>query len=308
MSRSKRYTAELVVHKPRHCAISFMIAMITLWLGAQRSLAEVKLTNTLFSDHMVLQSGTPVPVWGEAAPGEKVTVSLGDQTSSTTADQAGHWQVKLGPLKADTIPEKSTGTGRDLIIAGKNTITLRDVLVGEVWLGSGQSNMVLAVKGSANSDKEIADADRPMIRLFHVTSQPADEPMSTVRSQWIVCSPKSVQNFSAAAYFFGRDLQGELHVPVGLIQSAVGGTPIETWMRREAPMTQPSASGLPATPSTERQPPGAEPATQPGNGAVTTQRSKTYYNSMIAPLAPYGMRGILWYQGESNAGLAAPAI
>ena len=262
--------------------------------------ADVTLPNPLIGDHMVLQAGVPAPVWGKAEPGEKVTVTLGDHSASTVADAMGQWLVKLGPMKADAITDASAKVGRDLVIAGKNTITVKDVLVGEVWLGSGQSNMVLAVKRSVNGAKEIADADRPMIRLFHIKSLPADEPLSSVSGQWTVCSPKSVPGFSAAAYFFGRDLQGELRVPVGLIQSAVGGTPIGTWLRPETPATQPGTPVLPVA--------GKGPSTQPGNEAIAPKRHNTCYSSMIAPLTNYALRGVLWYQGEANAGAGRPAV
>lgn len=265
------------------------------------SRADVTLPNPLIGDHMVLQAGVPAPVWGEAAPGEKVTVTLGEHSASAVADEHGHWLVKLGPMKADAIEPASPNAGREMVISGRNTITVKDVLVGEVWLGSGQSNMVMPMNIVANRDKEIADARHPMIRLFRVTAMPASEPMTSVNGRWMVCSPQSVTTFSAAAYFFGRDLQGELRTPVGLIQSAFNGSIIEAWRRREAPSTQPSSPAMPAPAAASLPSAATTPASQP-------QRGKSHYDSMIAPLQPYAIRGILWYQGEGNAGLNRPAI
>jgi len=179
--------------------------------------ADVKLAS-IYSDHMVLQQGLAVPVWGWADAGEKVTVKFADQTQSTTTDKDGKWMVKLPAMKASP-------TGRTLTVSGNNTIELKDVLVGEVWICSGQSNMEWSVSRSMNPKEEIAAADHPNIRLFnvpgHITSP---TPNDTCPGQWQVCSPSTVGGFSAVGYYFGRRLHQELGVPIGLVGSNWGGS------------------------------------------------------------------------------------
>jgi sialate O-acetylesterase len=171
---------------------------------------------------MVLQQGMPVPVWGTAAPGETVTVSFAGQTVRTTADAQGAWRVALKKLSVDSTPH-------ELTIAGTNTLTYKNVLVGEVWLCSGQSNMEMAVKSVRDAQEEIAAANYPMIRMFTVPSKAAATPQARCGGAWAVCSPATVPAFSAAGYFFARKLATDLKVPVGMIHSSVGGTPAEAW-------------------------------------------------------------------------------
>lgn len=178
----------------------------------------------LFGDHMVLQCEQAVPVWGWAKPGEEVTVEFAGQKKTTRADVAGKWLVKLDPLKVNAEPQ-------DLKVG---SLVINDVLVGDVWLCSGQSNMGMNVGGSANAEQEIASANFPAMRLFSVAQNPSLTPTNDVKGQWEVCSPQTVGNFSAAAYFFGRELQRELNIPVGLLHSSVGGTPAEAWTRLAA--------------------------------------------------------------------------
>lgn len=182
--------------------------------------ADVKLP-AVFGDHMALQCDVPVPLWGWANPGEKVTVSTSGQTKTATADSTGKWSVKLDALKA--------GGPIEVTIQGNNTIRLSNVLVGEVWLCSGQSNMAMTVGASANAKEEIAAADYPQIRLFTVARKTAEKPQQDCAGQWKVCEPKTVGGFSAAGYFFGRELHKQLNVPVGLIDSSWGGTPVQGW-------------------------------------------------------------------------------
>lgn len=273
----------------------------------------------LFGDNMVLQQGVAAPVWGKAEPGERVTVTLGDQTATAVSDEKGKWLVKLGPLKAD-------GTPREMTIAGKNTITLTNVVVGEVWLGSGQSNMALAVKEADNSEKEIAAANHPLIRFFAVETGPATEPQTGLNGHWVVCAPETVADFSAAAYFFGRELHKALNVPVGLIRSAVGGTPIEAWCGRGALEAQPDGAVMlkqwdelrpfwPAPKNRKKEVmnqwmaalakarPGDPSATRLVHGWMTdpSHQPSVLFNGMIAPLVPFALRGVIWYQGECNA-------
>ena len=200
--------------------------------------AEVK-PSALFSDHMVLQRGMQVPVWGTANPGEKVKVTLNGKSAVATAAADGKWMVRLRNLKA--------GGPYEMRIQGSNSITIKDVLIGEVWLGSGQSNMVFTVSKKAASfagmleeDKEIADANYPTIRMFTVKTKKAYEPTDEVSGEWQVCSPENVPGFSAVAYLFARDLQQRLKMPVGIVTAAYGGSTAESWAPREAIAADPA--------------------------------------------------------------------
>ena len=201
------------MHQFRHI---FAIALVFV---VGKAWPDVRLPS-LFSDHMVLQRDAAVPVWGWADPGEQVTVSIAGQTKNAVADDAGNWSLKL-----DTLSAIAPVT---LTVKGKNTIVVQDVLVGEVWLASGQSNMQLSVNDVTNAWKEKASAQFPQLRMFTVGRKPAITPHTSCEGKWVVCSPETAGNFSAAAYFFGRELHQKLGVPVGLIHSSWGGTPIET--------------------------------------------------------------------------------
>ena len=285
--------------------------------------ADVKLPG-VFGDHMVLQREMPIPVWGWADAGEKVTVTLGEQSKTATACPEGKWCVKFDPIKA--------GGPLTLKVEGKNSVRFSDVLVGEVWLCSGQSNMAMSVGGAMNKEQEIAASDLPKIRMFTVARVPAKEPQDNCKGEWQVSGPKTVAGFSATAYFFGRELHKQLDVPVGLINSSWGGTPIQTWtsikaheampelkpmaetlkkqaetydpekdkVRYEKQMAQWKASAAKAKaagkPFRDRAPQEVQdPRARAGSPAAL-------YNGMIAPLAPYAIRGATWYQGEANAG------
>ncbi len=239
------------------------------------SSADVK-PNSLFSDNAVLQQGMPVPVWGTARDGEKVTVQLGDQKASTTAI-GGKWRVTLNALKA--------GGPFTLTMKGDNTVEAKNVLVGEVWICSGQSNMQMTVRSSADAQQNIDGSADPQLRLVTIPRQGTDEPLSDVRANWSDCTPQSVPDFSAVAYFFGRELRKDRKVPVGLISTNYGGTPAEAWTSKSA------LSALPEL---------AYYTTQ-GNRRKDAGRPMALYNAMIAPLIPYAIRGAIWYQGESNA-------
>ena len=185
----------------------------------------------LFSDHMVLQRDRPVPVWGWSAPGSTVTVTINGQTQTTTVTEAGSWRVEIGPFPA--------GGPHVLEIAGEASITSRsatfsDVLFGDVWLCSGQSNMEWPVHRSTNAEKEMAAANYPRLRHYKVPRGIANEPQPSLGGEWWVCTPKTVGDFTAAGYFFGRDLQKNLGVPIGLIHSSWGGTPAEAWTDLES--------------------------------------------------------------------------
>ena len=287
--------------------------------------ADVKLP-AIFGDHMVLERDVPLPVWGWADPDEKVTITLGDRSQTATADSAGKWSVKLDALKA--------GGQYVLKAEGKNTIELSDVLVGEVWLGSGQSNMAMTVSGVLHKDAEIAAANHPKLRMFTVDRKTAEEPQKDCKGQWQVSGPKTVGSFSAAAYFFGRELQKQLKVPVGMINSSWGGTPIQGWTSVKAhqadPQLAPMLEGLKrsiaaydpeatkqryetqlaqwqktvkaAKTKTEREQLNRRRPRPPQDPRLAPGSPGRLFNGMIAPLAPYAIRGAIWYQGESNAG------
>lgn len=291
-----------------------------LWIALAGPLDSAVRLPKLFSDHMVLQRDAPVRIWGKAVPGEAVRVRFRDQSVVTRADQHGRWEVFLRPMKP--------AAAAALRIEAENTVTFEDVLVGEVWVASGQSNMVWPVERSNNADQEIAQADHPEIRLFRVALKTAGEPLDDVEGAWQVARPETVRSFSAVGYFFARHLKQHLGVPVGIIQSAWGGTPAEAWTSLEALKADPALAfylenwdrvladypgeklrfeqavreweqAVQAAKSRGETPP-AKPREPRGPGHA--HAPATLYNAMIAPLVPYTVRGALWYQGESNAG------
>jgi sialate O-acetylesterase len=299
------------------------LAVVLLLVGLAAPVgAEVKLPS-VFSDNMVLQRGVKVPVWGWAAPGEKVTVTLGQQSAKATADAQGKWQVRLKPLKA--------GGPFTLQVVGANTVTLKNVLVGEVWIASGQSNMEFRVQDGQNARQEIAQANYPQIRTFTVAQRPALTEQSDCEGKWEVCSPATVgEGFSAVAYFFARDLHRALGVPVGIINTSWGGTPAESWTDRATLAADPALKHFvdhadewvtnyerafqekALRPIQEWQEAvkqaeaAGKPRPVPPSVALTGDPRDPWwptglYNGMIAPLVPYGIAGAIWYQGESNA-------
>jgi len=220
-----------------HRASVVVVAVVACGLGIAGAVQAAALEpHSLFADHMVLQRGIAAPVWGTAAPGTKVTVAIAGKKATGTADAEGRWMVKLPPLEA--------GGPHEMTIAGKTTVTVRNVLVGDVWICSGQSNMEQGIGACANPKEEIANADHPQIRLFMVPHCVAAEPQTTVDASWQVCSPQTVAasgwgGFSGAAYYFGRYLNQELKVPIGLVQTCWGGTIAEAWTSAEALKTMP---------------------------------------------------------------------
>ncbi len=277
-----------------------------LWplaLAANLSAADLKLA-ALFSDHMVIQREKAVPVWGWADPGEKITVTFGDQTKTATADATGKWLVRL-----DSMP--ASAEARELVVTSSQPggkITVVDVLVGEVWLGSGQSNMALTVQKALRFPKEQAAANLPRIRMFTEDSPAAKTPQADASGSWAVCAPDTVGKFSATLFFFGRELHRKLDVPVGLINSSVGGTAIQLWIAAETQAADPelkSASGFDpqagANPAPKK--PASSTATQPQNGGPGG-----LFNGKIAPLIPYALRGVVWYQGEANTKSSHPEL
>lgn len=210
------------------------LACAIIAAAASLASADVKLP-AIIGSNMVIQAETGAPIWGWADPGEKVTITAdwpGAKPAEATAGPDGAWRTKLSTPKA--------GGAYTITVKGKNTLTLANVLVGEVWLASGQSNMEMPVgdhgggyRGALNWQKEVADGDHPQIRLFTVENAIAPAPQADCRGQWVECSPQTVGDFSATAYFFGREVQSQLNVPVGLIASDWGGTPVESWTSAE---------------------------------------------------------------------------
>ncbi len=250
--------------------------------------ADLKLA-AIFGDNMVLQQNLPVPVWGWSAPGAEVTVSFGGQAKSTKAGANGKWLVKLGKLKASFEPQS-------LVVKSGDTKIFTNILVGEVWLASGQSNMEKPIgnqpgqKPTFNAEAELAAANYPNIRIFKVEKILSATPLADLEKfdGWQACSSNALDrtHFSAAAYFFGREIHTNLNVPVGLIESSWGGTRIEPW-------TPPV--GFEAVPSLA-----ALAQTKLSTNKISNTRPMAIYNAMIAPLAGFALRGALWYQGESN--------
>lgn len=251
--------------------------------------AEMKLPSVLTSN-MVLQRDKPVAIWGWADPGEKVTVTFSGQTKTATASEKGTWRVTLDPLAAE--PEQ---TGQKLVVEGAaNTHTLENVLVGEVWLCSGQSNMEWTVGQSANAAAEISAAAYPQIRHIKIAHTPAAEPLDNARTDgWRVCSPQSAGGFTGVGYYFARKLHKELKVPVGLIGSNWGGTRIEPWIPPD---------GFHAVEALKDIADNLDQFPKGSGNRVQHQSALALYNGMIHPLVPFAIRGALWYQGESNMG------
>jgi sialate O-acetylesterase len=299
---------------------SAVVLVIVLVLAGVLS-ADVRLPSVI-SDNMVLQQGKAVPIWGWADANEPVTVtgSWGNGKWKATADQDGKWMVKVDTGKA--------GGPYEMTVSGKNPITIKNILVGEVWVCSGQSNMEFTVKQAKNSAEEIAEANNyPQIRQFLVGRKVIYTPMYNCSGKWQVCSSQTAGNFTAVGYFFGRELNKQLNVPVGLINTSWGGTPAESWMSKEYlendPNFQPilkrfeaasaDINGLKAKYREDMQkynamvpqlkaegkplPPRPEEPIGPGHPYSPTG----LYNGMIVPILPYGIRGAIWYQGESNA-------
>lgn len=306
--------------------IYFAVAAISLLcFGILSPLsAEVRLP-AVIGDHMVIQQDKPISIWGWAGPNEKISVRLSSQMREIRAAADGKWKAVLDPMKAG-------GDPLELIVRGEKSpeIIVRDILIGEVWLGSGQSNMEMALSATFASMPEILRADQPGIRLFLVPRRTADQPQDDVKAKWELCTPKTAGPFSAVAYYFGLELHQKLNVPVGLIESAWGGTAIEPWTppagfaavpelkpvlaaqeakyeeyRKNLKMALPlwekwvrdtqkaldAKSVLPQMPGIDQTP--TNPFTNP-------QAPTTLYNGMIHALTPFAIRGAIWYQGEAN--------
>lgn len=305
-----------------------LLRHVLLWAAiAPAALAEVKLPR-IFTDGAVLQRDRPVPVWGTAAGGKKVTVKFAEQEKTATAGPDGRWRIDL-----DALPANATGRTLEATEEGGNRIEIKDVLVGEVWLASGQSNMQWPVRDTRPEDLQIANSGAlPLLRLFQVPNKVSAYRLDDVEASWTGSGAEQVQNFSAVAYFFGRRLTEELGVPVGLINSSWGGSRIEPWLADEgfaqvpdlADMQRYRESRIPDTgayreamkrylvatrswldtadrAAREDKPFPAQPSAPPVL-PVGFNQALGLYQAMIHPLTPYALRGFLWYQGEANVG------
>ena len=264
-----------------------ILAIVQMWLVSTSVDAAVKLPS-IIGDNMILQREKPLPIWGTDDASAKITVTLGDNTATTTADANGKWRVTLPAMK-------SGGDALTLKVDGTNSVTVKNILIGEVWLCSGQSNMEWTVSRSDNAQQEIAQSDHPRIRHIKIPHTPKDAPQDDVPSSgWQLSSPKTVAAFTAVGYFFGRNLHEELDVPIGLIGSNWGGTRIEPWTPpvgfKQVPALKSITDNLDKLPAKN------------AKGAVNHQSPLALHNGMIHPLVPFAFRGAIWYQGESNNG------
>jgi len=312
--------------------------------------ADVKMPS-IFGSHMVLQQDTKIPVWGWAAPGEEVTVTLGGSTAKATAEANGNWRADLPPAKTESKPQTLT-------VAGKNTIKFDDVLVGDVWVCSGQSNMQFSLSHAHNAATELPKADDPQLRLFAVVGKTAMEPQCDVPGKWVVCTPETVATFSAVGYFFAKELRPILKRPIGLIGVYWGGTMAQAWtslpgLQKDPPFANYVAAHAKVEADFAKRNaafPGLVDAYRVANKKWTAEDAPAYnvaisqwkqeadkakaanqtpppaptpahpkpaapaypdggqnspanlFNGMVAPLIPYAIKGVIWYQGESNQG------
>jgi hypothetical protein len=311
-------------HRAMKCQI--LVFSILGCLLSSTAWAYIRLP-AIISDNMVLQANANDSIWGWADPNEKVTVKIGSQILGTTAGAQGKWHLILNPLEASSEPVVMT-------IAGKNTIIIHNILIGQVWLGSGQSNMTMPVAiskakaspGVIDANTEIKNADYPQIRLFTVTQNVSHKPLDDCNGSWTICSPETVKDFSATLYFFGRDIYKNLNQPVGLIHTSYGGSPVEAWISEPVLKGEPVAAAI-----IERwrnaliYPEKMEKYKRDidiwehdfneakNKGALLPEKPKApvkgpdhhqpsvLFNAMLSPLIPFHIKGVIWYQGESNA-------
>ena len=305
-------------------ALNLFVNLLAMSGFASSSHASVKKLSSMFTNHAVLQRDMPVPVWGWADAGDEVIVEIGGQSKTAKADSNGKWRVTLDPLKVGkplTLRASGGAPG-----GAKNEIVIDDVLVGEVWLCSGQSNMEFALARAADGDLEVSAANHPNIRLLNVKGPGSQKPVDDFKGGWEVCSPKTAAGFSAVGYFFGRELNEQLDVPVGLIDDSWGGSSCEAWIRRDRMEGNPLYNDLikewddkvkdwdaskwksdwaayrkkaeAARVAGKPVPPNRPLADPP---ALGNHRPANLYHARVEPIMPYAIRGVIWYQGESNA-------
>ena len=285
-----------------------LLVAVTLLAMAGSATADIQLPN-IFSDSMVLQRDRENRVWGHADAGENVTVTIGDQFHRAVADDAGNWHVMLSPL--------SPGDPLTMTVKGNNEVEFEDVLVGEVWICSGQSNMAMTVNNSNDADLERAAAEFPQIRMINFPRMGTQEPVwSHKGSSWMVCSPETVGQFSAVGYFFGRQLYQTIDVPIGLINNAWGGSACEAWINRDLLTADPAYQPMLERWNAMQNSYAALKAKSSLNDAEKKQLAglqrqlsgnhnpSNIYNGVLKSHLGYGIRGAIWYQGESNASRA----
>lgn len=301
---------------------SRFLALLFLLLLQAYAVGDVTLPSVL-ADHMVVQRGLPVHLWGMADAHENVSVTFRGETKSATADDLGRWSLFLSPGEA--------GGPFQLSVKGTNTITLSDVLVGDVWVASGQSNMEFPMKELTNAAAEIAAAQYPKIRIFRVDHRPSDYPRSDVPAKtWALCTPESARDSSAVAYYFARDLYQKMNVPIGLVESFWGGTPAESWTSLHSlgadaslmPVFAERSKTLDEQETTvlqlqkedrdfqkieaQAKAEGKPAPWRPWHPDFAAWAPAALFNGMIAPLTRFPIRGVIWYQGEANSGDRAP--
>jgi sialate O-acetylesterase len=302
------------------------IPLLALLCLAFASLAAADLSlPAVFADHMVLQREKSVAIWGWADADEEVSVEFAGQKKSAKADASGRWSLRLDPLTASAESRKLTVTGKD----GRKA-EVSDVLVGDVWLGSGQSNMAMTVNRAKDFEQEKSAATFPLIRHFKEESAGAATAQTQSKGKWLACTPDNVGGFSATLYFFGREIHREIGVPIGLINTSVGGTPIEAWIAPEVQETKPELKAAleaqsAALPKIDPEKANADYAVElkkfkaakakalaegkkaprpPRNAALISANKASYgqlFNGKVAPLVPFTVKGMLWYQGEANS-------
>jgi sialate O-acetylesterase len=294
------------------------LTITTLCLAATALRAESRLAGVI-TDHAVLQREVPIHLWGEDSPGARITITFHAQSVATTANSLGLWEAWLPPEPA--------GGPFTLTVHGSSELTRSDLLVGDVWFASGQSNMEMPLSGFpptahvTNADQEIAQADLPQVRLLRMEHQSSASPVGSISAIWQTCTPATARDFSAVAYFFARAIHQREHVPIGLIDSSWGGTPIDSWISLDA--LSADASLMPAFAAragfADKQMhlaliEGAEkraqeeavahhltPPSHPWHPDPSSWVPAGLYNGMVAPFTPYPIKGFLWYQGETDS-------
>jgi len=305
---------------PIRC-IKFVIFLVLFAIGGNATVSAEVVLAKLFSDHAVLQRNQPIRIWGWSSPGEVISIDFNGKSVSVTADKNGVWEAWLAPEPA--------GGPHDLQVSSnltKTTIKKNDILIGDVWVASGQSNMEFPMTGWANQPlkngaAETASANQPRIRLLKQEKITSNYPLPDISGTWSICTPETVRDFSAIAYFFGKEIAEHQNVPIGLIQTAWGGTPAHSWISpagiaeanldsvyRDAgqialDVAQAHAKqDLYAREDEEAKKEGKAPQRHPGipSEALGAFTPGSLFNAMIAPYTRYSIKGVIWYQGETD--------
>ncbi len=266
--------------------ITFLLGFFCALFVVSAAMADVKLP-ALVGENMVLQRDQANTLWGWADPGEEVKVEFHGQTKTAKADDTGKWSLKLDPI--------GPGGPHPMKIVGKNEFQFKNILVGDVWVCSGQSNMEWSVGGSNDAEKEIAAAKYPYIRLITVPKASSTTPKDDFNGNWVECSPETIPGFTAVGYFFGRKVYRETNIPIGLIHSSWGGSSCETWIDPAVVAQYRDYDEIMNRKANFEK-------DKPDGG--DNQQAGYLYNAMIVPIKNYGIKGAIWYQGETNAGRA----